>query len=885
MDLLDLLVKIVVDDSEFSKGLDKVSKATDSMGKKVGNGLKTLGKTTIGAVATASTAMVGFGTASVKAGATFDSAMSQVAATMGVSVSEIDDLRNFAQKMGSETSFSATQAAEALNYMALAGYDADKSMAMLPNVLNLAAAGNIDLARASDMVTDAQSALGLSMAETNTMVDQMAKASSKSNTSVEQLGDAFLTIGATARGLSGGTQELSTVLGVLADNGIKGAEGGTHLRNAILSLQTPTKDGIAALEKLGMTYEDMYDSAGNLRSLPEIFQQMDKAMEGMTQQSKDAIISGVFNKTDLAAVNALIGTSSKRWDELSGEIGKAKGAAKEMADTQLDNLAGDITLFKSALEGAQIAISDKLTPDLRKFVKFGSAGLSRLTAAFKTGGLQQAMSVFGNILSDGLKKLTKRLPDFVKAGVELLSALGSGLIDNLDVITDAATDILTTLSEALVKGIPELVTAGSQILSNLLDGIITNLPNITSIIVEYITGFAQIIADNADKLIEVAIAIMGAIGQGLIQAMPILLEKLPEMITAFTQAIAENPEALLLLGPKILGFIFDGIKLSKGIFTNIGSFMSSEIVTSLGSSLMTGISTIGATLSAGLTSVATFATASMGTTLAAGGTAAIGMLASALLGGAVAAIAGLELGKKIGTWIFPSDAELYQHYSGITGTFNMLKDFFVAFKDFLGMTWDTIKNKATEASLNAANSFSDMKNRVSEKLNGLKSTVSSIFSALAKMALQWGRDLITQFINGIKQKWNDLKNTMSNMSATVRSYIHFSEPDVGPLSDFHTYAPDMMDLFARGIKDNTNVVTDQLDKSFDFGDHIVSDTGNTNNTAIANTTDTSGMWTQVINLLQTIANKELAVSPAGLLTIVREQNDIYKVANGGVGAI
>ena len=268
MNLMELFVKIGADTSDFD---NTVSGIGDKVKKGLGGALSTAAKVGAAGLAAASTAVVAFGKSAVDAGMTFDSAMSQVAATMGKPVSEIQNLRDFAQEMGSTTSFSATQAAEALNYMALAGYDADMSMQMLPTVLNLAAAGGMELATASDMVTDAQSALGLSAEETIEMVDQMAKTSSTTNTSVSQLGDAILTIGATARGVAGGTAELSQVLGLLADNGIKGAEGGTHLRNIILSLQTPTKDGTEALAQLGMTYADMYDEAGNMRALPEIF--------------------------------------------------------------------------------------------------------------------------------------------------------------------------------------------------------------------------------------------------------------------------------------------------------------------------------------------------------------------------------------------------------------------------------------------------------------------------------------------------------------------------------------------------------------------------------------------------------------------------------------
>ena len=185
----------------------------------------------LGAAAAATgTAMLAFGKQSIEAGMQFDSSMSQVAATMGTTVDQIQDLRDFAQEMGSKTAFSATQAADALNYMALAGYDAKTSMDMLPNVLNLAAAGGMELASASDMITDSQSALGLTLDETSKLVDKMAKASSKSNTSVAQLGDAILTVGGTAKNMAGGTTELTAALGILADNGTKGAEGGTKTK-------------------------------------------------------------------------------------------------------------------------------------------------------------------------------------------------------------------------------------------------------------------------------------------------------------------------------------------------------------------------------------------------------------------------------------------------------------------------------------------------------------------------------------------------------------------------------------------------------------------------------------------------------------------------------
>ena len=178
----------------------------------------------------------------------------------GQSVNTMDALSNLAKEMGASTAFSATECAEALNYLALAGYSTQEMADTLPTVLNLAAAGGIDLASASDMVTDAMSALGMETAEADTMVDQMAKTASTTNTSVAQLGEGILTIGATAKSIKGGTAELNTALGILANNGIKGAEGGTHLRNIILSLQNPSDQAAAKMQELGVS---VYDSEGN----------------------------------------------------------------------------------------------------------------------------------------------------------------------------------------------------------------------------------------------------------------------------------------------------------------------------------------------------------------------------------------------------------------------------------------------------------------------------------------------------------------------------------------------------------------------------------------------------------------------------------------------
>lgn len=388
------------------------------------------------------------GTAAVKTTAHFDSSMSQVQATMGiakdavsdlngVSVNTMDALRDLAKQMGSETAFSASECADAMNYLALAGYDTQEIYDTLPTVLNLAAAGGIDLASASDMVTDAMSALGMETEEADTMVDQMAKTASSTNTSVAQLGEGILTIGASAKTIKGGTAELNTTLGILANNGIKGAEGGTHLRNVILSLQNPTDKAAGCMENLGV---QVYDSQGNMRSLNDILGDLNTSMDGMTSAEKQNIIASIFNKTDLASVNTLLANTGDTWNDLQNSIISSGGAAQQMADTQLDNLSGQITILKSALEGLAISFGEILMPKIRAaaekiqgFVdKLNSMNDEQKETILKIAGVVAAIGpmliILGKVTSTvgsamkGFSGLTKGI---AKLGVKIAGSSGS----------------------------------------------------------------------------------------------------------------------------------------------------------------------------------------------------------------------------------------------------------------------------------------------------------------------------------------------------------------------------------------------------------------------------------------------------------------------------
>ena len=697
---------------DLAKSEKKAEKETTTFGNALKTGLTKAASAAgaalkaVGAsIAAAAAATLKFAKDSVEAGADFDSSMSQVAATMGVTTDEIQNLRDYAQEMGSKTAFSASQAADALNYMALAGYDAETSMKMLPNVLSLAAAGGIELAEASDMVTDAQSALGLTIDETTDLVDKMAKASSKSNTSVAQLGEAILKIGGTAKSLSGGTTELATALGILADNGVKGAEGGTALRNIMLSLTAPVDKAADTMHALGL---EVFDAQGNMRPLNDTFSDLNGILASMTQEEKTQVLSDLFNKNDLKSVNALLSNTgntlktvqdglskaavdwtkysdavwaadgaqngliddliynikdfegstdelrdylhfeydidaadaneiiasvsdslsqqSSRWEELSLSIDDAAGAAQSMADTQLDNLNGDITLFKSALEGAQIAISDALTPTLREFVQLGASGLSEITDAFKEKGLGGAIEAAGGIFENLVHKVSTFIPSIISFATQLVTALANqaapllqailpalitgvqnvlqALVKQAPALLQVVSNAMPMLLDAILTILPDLVRTGLQLIAMLAIGISEALPTLIPTIYDVVMQIADALLDNIDLLLDAAIQLALGLVNGFVEAMPLIADKMPAIIEKLCDVIVANAPLLLDASIQIVAALVTGIitnapamikaaaaiakSLVKGLFDLIKAYNAK--LKEIGSKLFTPIS-------------------------------------------------------------------------------------------------------------------------------------------------------------------------------------------------------------------------------------------------------------------------------------------------------
>lgn len=569
MNGFDIAAILTIDSSQFDRGLAKAKGAATSFGSGVGGVLGKVGRAAKIGFAAAGVASVGFAATAAKTGANFDKAMSQVAATMGKTNEELSKevgsvdtqfghfsgtIRDFAKYMGKNTKFSATQAADALNYMALAGYDTQKSMNMLPNVLNLAAAGNMGLAEASDMVTDAQSALGLSTKETTELVDKMAMAASKSNTSVSQLGEAILTVGGTAKNLKGGTTELAQALGILADNGIKGSEGGTALRNVLLGIQS--KKFEKTFGELGV---NAFDAQGKARSLKDVFADMNKVMDGMTVEEKSKLIASAFNRFDLKSVNALLGTNAQRWDELAGSIDNAHGSAAKMAETQLDNLEGDVTILKSAFEGLQITVSEKLNPVFRQVVQAATHGISAINDLFEGIDSDKVKSI-GDLFSVAIVGAINKLPSVLSG----ISGLLRGAIISL--VDEGGSGIGSAIASAFSKIGPEMANNFGVILDQLvtlrnllIQKVGEMIPEVLSAIGEAIPGAIASVGSMFDSLVSVGAEMMGKIAEGLPQGIPKLFEQIMPMLSSLSGKIREGAGTLVDAGLNLL------LKLAQGI--------------------------------------------------------------------------------------------------------------------------------------------------------------------------------------------------------------------------------------------------------------------------------------------------------------------------------
>lgn len=362
-----------LDISGFLAGLRSAQSEADTASKniatKIGNNLSSAGKslTSAGSTLTKSVTVpiVGAGTAVVKLSSDFESAMSKVSAISGATGSDLDALNQKAQEMGAKTKFSATESAEAFTYMAMAGWKTEDMLQGIDGIMALAAADGLDLATTSDIVTDALTAFGLSASDSGHFADVLAKAASNANTNVTLLGESFKYAAPVAGALGYSAEDTAIALGLMANAGIKGSQGGTALRSSLSRLIKPTDDAAVLMEKYGLS---MTNADGSMKSLGQVMDMLRNNMGDLTEAEQAQAAATLFGQEAMSGMLSIINASDKDYEKLTSAIYDADGAAQEMADTMLDNLGGQLTLLKSALEGLAIQFGEILLPYIKQFV-------------------------------------------------------------------------------------------------------------------------------------------------------------------------------------------------------------------------------------------------------------------------------------------------------------------------------------------------------------------------------------------------------------------------------------------------------------------------------------------------------------------------------------
>lgn len=406
--------------------------------RSVGNRMQDVGAT-MGASFMAGATTMGYALGkTITTAANFEASMSEVKAITGAAGIDFENLSKKAQEMGSRTSKSASEAAQGMKFLGLAGWNTKQIMAGIEPVLRLSEAGNLDLARASDLVTDSMSAMGLTVEQLPKYLDTLAQSSRKSNTEIDQMMEAYLKVGGTFENLKVPMEEGAAILGVLANRGLKGAEAGNSLSSMLVNLTSPTGQAEKALKKLGFS---AFDNQGKFKGLEYIIKDLSKKMAGMTEEQRNNIIAMVAGKEQISTFNKLLAGLGSEYGDLKGQLKDSNGALNEMANTMQDNLQGKVTALKSAIEGVSIKIGNALIPMIDKAV----SGVQGLTDWFNNldEGTQQMIAT-GAALTVGIMGIVGVLG--------LMSmAIGALLANPVVIAIAAATGAIAGLSLAVIK--------------------------------------------------------------------------------------------------------------------------------------------------------------------------------------------------------------------------------------------------------------------------------------------------------------------------------------------------------------------------------------------------------------------------------------------------
>ena len=787
---------------QSSVALQRIGAAGEKL-QSVGSSIEGVGQKLMPVTA----AVGGLATAAVKVASDFDSAMSQVAAVSGATGKELDALRDKAREMGSKTKFSASEAAEAMNYMAMAGWKTGDMLDGIEGIMNLAAASGEDLATTSDIVTDALTALGLSASDSGHFADILAAASSNANTNVSMMGETFKYCAPVAGALGFTAEDTAEAIGLMANAGIKSSQAGTAMRTMLTSL---TGEVTFVGDAFGELTVQTTNADGSMRSLGDILTDCRAAFAQMSESERAANAEALVGKNAMSGFLAVMNAAPGDIEKLNSAINNCDGTAERMAETMQDNLAGQLTILKSQLEELAISIGEILMPSIRQIV-----------------GWIQGLVDWLNGLDEGTKK--------VIVTVALVAAALGPVLIVIGKVVGAVGTILTV--------VPKIAGAVSGVVGFVSGTVIPALSAVVAAIgwvpiaIAAVIGVVALLYNKCEWFRDAVNAVWAQVRDFFVSAWEVIC-------SFFTETIPAAWESLVSF--------FQGIPAWwSGLWQSVGDFFNNVWTGMMENPVLSGIvdmiRSLWENLSTALQGIW------QGIQTAASG--AWELIKNVILG-PVLLLIDLVTGNftklkedalHIWTNIQQAASTIWSGIqqmvgSAVQGLVNHVSILLSGLRDFMGNLWSAVSSAAASAWNGLKNlvvsTVSDLKQSAVEAFRAMVSGIGSALASLGSVvqdgfqsaisfitslpgrALQWGMDFINGIAEGVRRAIGNVVSAVSDVADAIRSYLHFSVPDVGPLTDYESWMPDFMGGLARGIEKSRGLVRKAVEGV--AGDMVVS---------------------------------------------------------------
>lgn len=570
------------------KGLKDGLSGIGSFAEKGFGVLKTSAEVAAKAVAGVSAALGAGVTAAIKVGSSFESEMSKVAAISGATGDDLAALTQKAKDMGASTMFSASESAEAMEYMAMAGWKTTDMLNGIEGIMNLAAASGEDLATTSDIVTDALTAFGLAAEDSTHFADILASASSNANTNVSMMGETFKYVAPVAGALGYSAEDAAVAIGLMANSGIKASQAGTSLRSIMSRLAKPTDEVQAAMDRLGIS---MTNSDGSMKSLDEIMVDLREGFSGLSEAESASVAASLAGQEAMSGLLAIVSASDDDFNKLKDSIYNCDGASAQMAETMQDNLQGKLTILKSAAEGLGIVIYESIEEPLKNLADSGQEALTKLTDAFKTGGteglIEAGMQILNdvllgivqaapeiidtaiNLINSFITNLDANLPQILSAGGKILSTLIGGMVELFPSLANLAYDLITNLLTAITENSDSMVQGGADTLVSFINGCTEKIPDLLSMAVNAVIAMAMSLTDpnTLSNIVNAGIELLVSLVTGITDAIPRLIAAVPTIVANLVTAIIANIPRLLVAAAEVM------LQLGKYLINNISNML------------------------------------------------------------------------------------------------------------------------------------------------------------------------------------------------------------------------------------------------------------------------------------------------------------------------